>query len=277
MPLSVLSLSLTFLLTIVTLLSIVTMTAAATTALLLTTISHSIVSSTAFVAPQSSHLKGNGMASIIGSSKRSPLLLLHLANGKQQQQQPGKGDLYSDDELFDLLNLHLALNPDQEDNDDLSQELNVASIPGIHDLVLEAIDDISSSETNEQTNKNVASSIPGIHDLVLETIDDISSSSSRTTDNQLRYDNLQSILRERKPKITAIATDVDGTLLSSGQDLHPSTRDAIAKAIDQCYSNNNEEGGKIKHFFPATGKSRQGAIGSLGEDVGPLLHKCPGV
>ena len=227
------------------------------------------------------------MTGIIGSSKRSPLLL-HLAsenNGNQQQQQPGKGDLYSDDELFDLLNLHLALNPDQEDNDDLSQELNVASIPGIHDLVLETIDDISSSETNEQTN-NVASSIPGIHDLVLETIDDISSSSSsssrtdsndQTTDNQLRYDNLQSILRERKPKITAIATDVDGTLLSSGQDLHPSTRDAIMKAIDQCYSNNNEEGGKIKHFFPATGKSRQGAIGSLGDDVGPLLHKCPGV
>jgi hypothetical protein len=267
------------------------MKAAATTALLLTTISHSIVSSTAFVAPQS-RLKGNDVKDIGSIYKRSPLLLLASENNGKQQQQPGKGDLYSDDELFDLLNLHLALNPDQEDNDDeqqqLTQELNVASIPGIHDLVKEAIDDISSSsslETIEQTNNNIAS-IPGIHDLVLETINDISSSSSsssagngneQTTDNQLRYDNLQSILRERKPKITAIATDVDGTLLSSGQELHPSTRDAIVKAIDQCYSSNGSEGGKIKHFFPATGKSRQGAIGSLGDDVGPLLHKCPGV
>ena len=243
------------------------------------------------------------MAGIGSICKRSPPLLLALENNeKQQQQQPGKGDLYSDDELFDLLNLHLALNPDQEeDNDDvqqqLTQELNVASIPGIHDLVKETIDDISSSsssssssETIEQKQTDVAS-IPGIHDLVLETINDISSSSSsssarnsneQTTDNQLRYDNLQSILRERKPKITAIATDVDGTLLSSGQELHPSTRDAIVKAIDQCYSSSSsssssEEGGKIKHFFPATGKSRQGAIGSLGDDVGPLLHKCPGV
>ena len=245
------------------------------------------MSSTAFVAPQS-RLKGNGVKDIGSICKRSPLLLLASEINGNQQQQPGKGDLYSDDELFDLLKLHLALNPDQEEDNDneqqqqqqLTQELNVASIPGIHDLVLETIDDISSSETNEQTN---VASIPGIHDLVLETIDDISSSetsSSAGNSNEQTTDNhhiLQLILRERKPKITAIATDVDGTLLSSVQDLHPSTRDAIVKAIDQCYSSGSEEGGKIKHFFPATGKSRQGAIGSLGDDVGPLLNKCPGV
>jgi hypothetical protein len=62
---------------------------------------------------------------------------------------------------------------------------------------------------------------------VLETIDDISSSetsSSAGNSNEQTTDNhhiLQLILRERKPKITAIATDVDGTLLSFGQDLHP--------------------------------------------------------
>eukprot|EP00984_Skeletonema_dohrnii_P024842 scaffold13980_cov133-Skeletonema_dohrnii-CCMP3373.AAC.2 len=176
--------------------------------------------------------------------------LAATSNGNEQQQ-PGKGDLYSDDELFDLLNLHLAINPEQQQQQEekqLNEELNVASIPGIHDLVLEAIGDVTSSS---------------------------SASNEQSTTNQLRFDNLQTILREKKPKITAIATDVDGTLLSAGQDLHPITRDAVLKAIDQCYNSSNAN--KIKHFFPATGKSRQGAIGSLGKEIGPLLHKCPGV
>lgn len=161
-------------------------------------------------------------------------------------QQPGKGDLYSDDELFDLLNLHLAINHDQEQQEQqLNEELNVASISGIHDLVLEAIGDGTTA------------------------------TEAQATTNQLRFDNLQTILRERKPLITAIATDVDGTLLSGGQQLHHITRDAVMKAIDQCYHSSNAN--KIKHFFPATGKSRQGAIGSLGDDIGPLLYKCPGV
>lgn len=171
--------------------------------------------------------------------------------------QPGKGDLYSDDSLMYLLDLHLALNPDQEDNGrkqkQLTQELNVAAIPGIHDLVLQTIDNLTSEKNENQDNARHQST------------------------NQLRYDNLQDILREKKPKITAIATDVDGTLLSSGQELHPSTRDALLKAIDQCYNISNDNDGKIKHFFPATGKSRQGAIRSLGDIIGPLLYKCPGV
>ena len=208
-------------------------------------------SATAFITPTHGAEKEN-RAFRVTSSKPTPTL---AATKRSDDGQPGKGDLYSDDELFDLLNLHLALNPEKEEEEQkLNEELNVASIPSIHDLVLEAIgeEDSTSSETVEQP--------------------------TTTTDNQLRFDNLQTILREKKPYITAIATDVDGTLLSSGQELHPSTRDAIVKAIDQCYSSNgSEEGGKIKHFFPATGKSRQGAIGSLGDDVGPLLNKCPGV
>ena len=161
--------------------------------------------------------------------------------------QPGKGDLYSDDELFDLLNLHLALNPEQElQENQLNEELNVASIGlGIHDLVLDAIGETSPA-VEQQPNTN-----------------------------QLRFDNLQAILREKKPYITAIATDVDGTLLSGGQQLHPTTRDAVIKAFNLCYNDSNNN--KIKHFFPATGKSRKGAIRSLGEDVGPLLYQCPGV
>ena len=60
-----------------------------------------------------------------------PLL---AAKSYDDEQRPGKGDLYSDDELFDLLNLHLALNSEEQL---LNGELNVAVIPGgIHDLVL---------------------------------------------------------------------------------------------------------------------------------------------
>ena len=222
---------------------------------LLATISS--VATEAFIAPQSRAVQFHKLPLAASRSidnkqpgraaqfRKPPLAA--TSNGNEQQQ-PGKGDIYSDDELFDLLNLHLAINPEQQEQEQqLNEELNVASIPGIHDLVLEAIGDVtSSSATNEQS-----------------------------TTNQLRFDNLQTILREKKPKITAIATDVDGTLLSAGQDLHPITREAVLKAIDQCYNSSNAN--KIKHFFPATGKSRQGAIGSLGKEIGPLLHKCPGV
>ncbi len=197
----------------------------------------------AFIAPPPTTQGDAKRAFRVASSKPTPRAT------SSDDQQPGKGDLYSDDELFDLLNLHLALNPEQEQQEQqLNDELNVASIPGIHDLVLEAIGDGTTSATATE---------------------------EQATTNQLRFDNLQSILRERKPLITAIATDVDGTLLSGGQELHPITRDAVMKAIDQCYNSSKEN--KIKHFFPATGKSRQGAIGSLGDDIGPLLYKCPGV
>mmetsp|Transcript_33303 Transcript_33303/g.71953 ORF Transcript_33303/g.71953 Transcript_33303/m.71953 type:complete len:332 (-) Transcript_33303:297-1292(-) len=108
------------------------------------------------------------------------------------------------------------------------------------------------------------------------------------------------LLRDKKPSIRAIATDVDGTLLS-GTYLHPITRDAILKAIDQAYNHSDGEKNngtsnsittadtppsaeeaarqppKIRHFFPATGKSRRGAELSLGPVIGPLLHRCPGV
>ena len=211
--------------------------------------------------------------------------------------QPGKGDLYGDEELFDLLNLHQALYPEEQkglfsggDNnivDDSDGDLNEASIAGgIHDWVLDALNDDADATTEAKSNDqdidpSEALGIPGLHDLVLETIADIEDSSSSPTKgessasiNQLAFDNLQSLLRDRKPSIRAIATDVDGTLLS-GQYLHPTTQEAILKAIDLAYT--NDESQKIQHFFPATGKSRKGAIGSLGPIIGPLLYQCPGV
>ena len=70
---------------------------------------------------------------------------------------------------------------------------------------------------------------------------------------------------------------MDGTLLS-GRYLHPTTRDAVLRGIRQAYESGAvAEGNNIRQFFPATGKTRAGAMKSLGPEIGPLLLKCPGV
>jgi len=233
---------------------------------------------------------------------------------------PGKGDLYDDKELFDLLTLHRALNHeegggekglfsvDSSGEDELNEESITAG--GIHNWVLQTLnedsasDDAGSIPTNGigQNGEDSAgpSAMPGLHELVLETIEDIHSSAppskadeegyNSPTVNQIAYDNLHALIRDKKPFIRAIATDVDGTLLS-GRFLHPTTRDAVLKAIGQAYDRDGGRSGstteaaavedrpppKICHFFPATGKSRRGAEISLGPVVGPLLQRCPGV
>jgi Cof subfamily protein (haloacid dehalogenase superfamily) len=167
---------------------------------------------------------------------------------------PDKGDLYSNDELMDLLSLHQALNDGQEDEVDYNSS-DEAAIPGIHDLVLQTLGDIESS-----------SFIPQTFNVELEDESNSQLEGSMNT--------LMALLRDKKPTIRAIASDVDGTLLSSGQELHPITLDAVLKAIDQSKSSTQK---KIHHFFAATGKSRAGAAGSLGPIIGPLLYQCPGV
>ena len=165
-----------------------------------------------------------------------------------------KGDLYNQDELLDLLSLHKAISDGNELHDDVVTP-NEEGIPEIHDLVLQTLDDIDSS-----------ASIPQPFDVKLEG----------ETQSQLdgSMNTLMALLRDKKPSIRAIASDVDGTLLSSGQELHPITLDAVLKAIYQSKSDKEE---KIQHFFAATGKSRAGAAGSLGPIIGPLLYQCPGV
>ncbi|KAL7545832.1 hypothetical protein ACHAWF_009178 [Thalassiosira exigua] len=190
---------------------------------------------------------------------------------------PGKGDLYDDETLFELLTLHRALNPEgleQEEDGDLN-EVSIAA-GGIHGLVLDTLSGDESGPSDAPAAPE-ASAIPGLHELVLETIEDISSPTAEEGKpaNQLAYDNLQALLVQKKPGIRAITTDVDGTLLA-GQYLHPATEEAVLKAIHQSYHDDSGTG-KIRHFFPATGKSRKGAVGSLGPAIGPLLYGCPGV
>lgn len=181
-------------------------------------------------------------------------------------------------------------------NGDGDGELNEESIAGgIHDWVLQTL-----SEDAEDANADSdgigrsgdpieASAIPGLHDMVLDALAEVDSPSpsfGAKASSQLAYDNLQTLLLRSK-RIRAIATDVDGTLLA-GRYLHPITQDAVLKAIDEASHSSNDADGasatpsseparKIRHFFVATGKSRRGAVESLGPVIGPLLYKLPGV
>jgi Cof subfamily protein (haloacid dehalogenase superfamily) len=70
--------------------------------------------------------------------------------------------------------------------------------------------------------------------------------------------------------IKAVASDIDGTLLcAKTQTMHPRTLEAVRAAIQ------SEE----LHFFVATGKSRQGALNSLGDEMKSLIqdNNVPGV
>jgi len=80
-------------------------------------------------------------------------------------------------------------------------------------------------------------------------------------------------LQRRIQGITAIASDVDGTLLGTDHKLSTKTKSVIERAVQQVQNGN----GALKHFFPATGKSRKGALDSLGPDIRDLLSQLPGV
>jgi Cof subfamily protein (haloacid dehalogenase superfamily) len=80
-------------------------------------------------------------------------------------------------------------------------------------------------------------------------------------------------LERRIQGITAIASDVDGTLLSLDHTLSSKTKCAIERAVKEVA----KPDGKIKHFFPATGKSRKGALDSLGPEIRALFSDLPGV
>jgi Cof subfamily protein (haloacid dehalogenase superfamily) len=80
-------------------------------------------------------------------------------------------------------------------------------------------------------------------------------------------------IRDTIPNIRAIACDIDGTLLSSEHGLHPRTRKAVKRAAEAAASSTEP----LQHFFPATGKSRAGALASLGTEISSILSKVPGV
>lgn len=161
---------------------------------------------------------------------------------------PSKSEIYNDEELWKLWDLHQQLSPQTGTKKSNEDSFEATAIPSIHDLVMDAIADIDRTTTT-------------------------SSSTNGNYDSQITYPWLTDEIRERSRKIKAIASDVDGTLIGSDQKVHPRTKAAIQKAVESAFSPMES----LQWFFPATGKTRTGAMNSLGPDLAPLIQQCPGV
>lgn len=201
-------------------------------------------------------------------------------NGKGQAP-PNKGSLYSDGELMDLLQLHQGLS---EKITNKPKEESIL-LPGekppsegsfsLHDLVLQTIGEVDAGKDKEAKEKSVL--LPGeeapskgslsLHDLVLQTIEEVDASNDKKADDN--DDEIQSKVKD----VIAIASDVDGTLLSKDHTLHPRTEQAIRLSVQDITAAEK----RLQYFFPATGKTRKGALDSLGGPIRKLLSKLPGV
>uniref|UniRef100_A0A7S2YF86 Haloacid dehalogenase-like hydrolase n=1 Tax=Entomoneis paludosa TaxID=265537 RepID=A0A7S2YF86_9STRA len=175
------------------------------------------------------------------------------ANGTPRQ--PNKADLYSMDEMQSILNLHLNLEEndafEKPDTEEVDADGILASLPtpDLHEMVLQALQD---ADEEEHVHDSSEKPTPGC--------------------NELPSYELSDDLKARIPKIRAIASDVDGTLLTADHGLHPRTLAAVKKAIAAAASPVRS----LQHFFPATGKSRAGALYSLGPELSSLLSNLPG-
>ena len=116
------------------------------------------------------------------------------------------------------------------------------------------------SEISQLEETTTTSVFTSLHDIIVHNIEQVN----------LEQSIVDPILLAKAKNVVAIASDVDGTLLSTkDQIMHPRTRTAIIRAIQ----NPN------LHFFPATGKSRRGALDSLGPEIEMLFmeHKVAGI
>jgi Cof subfamily protein (haloacid dehalogenase superfamily) len=154
---------------------------------------------------------------------------------------PSKSDLYDEEELGSLLTLHKQLSPKTQAKKEEPGDL----IPSLHDLVLQAVEDADKEQ----------------------------SSATSSIDSSPTYPWLTDDIRQKMTYITAIASDVDGTLLSSDYTMHPRTKSAVKKAVESAFS----PIGKLQWFFPATGKTRWGMLNSVGPEVAAIVSQCPGV
>mmetsp|Transcript_2171 Transcript_2171/g.3221 ORF Transcript_2171/g.3221 Transcript_2171/m.3221 type:complete len:433 (+) Transcript_2171:125-1423(+) len=153
-----------------------------------------------------------------------------------------KSDLYDDDELSNLLTLHNKLYP--QNKKDKETEGPRENFSSLHELVLQAIGEEDALDLDATPNAGSST-----------------------------YSWLTEDISRKLPHLKAIASDVDGTLIGSDQTLHPKTKVAIQKAVQSSVSSV----GNLEWFFPATGKTRWGAMNSMGPEVADLVSKCPGV
>jgi len=209
---------------------------------------------------------------------------------------PNKGGIYSDNELMELLQLHenLADTVAQPSSAKKTQESILlpgeqpGNGPSLHDLVLQTLaqdENNGIEEENVETADPVSILLPGekrpetgglsLHEMVLKALEE---GEEMDDDDNSQFGTNNEDLDQRISNIIAIASDVDGTLLSSQHDLHPRTADAIRKAVQQVQTSDSiRDRKKLQFFFPATGKTRKGALDSLGPEMRDLLYQLPGV
>eukprot|EP00977_Amphora_coffeiformis_P002320 scaffold434_cov175-Amphora_coffeaeformis.AAC.3 len=166
----------------------------------------------------------------------------------EDNHRPSKADLYSTEELENLLHIHQALDTENtfvsEDN---KSETDEGPVPfGLHDMVLQALEEMEVEQTKEAEEPAPVEAKP-----------------SYTVSEETKRVLLG---------IRAVASDVDGTLTCSDQSVHPQTQVAVKKAIEEAFSPVRS----LRYFFPATGKTRA-ALTSLGPELAVLLSQCPGV
>lgn len=139
---------------------------------------------------------------------------------------PSKSDFYSNEELQAIFNLHNELSEEfQKTPDTTSTSSSTSTIPSIHDLVLQSLQQDESHSTTTTT----------------------------TTNDSIQ---ISPELQQRLLNIRAIASDVDGTLLTSDHQLHPIT----AAALQQILQAVQDPALPLEYFFLATGKTRPGAL-----------------
>jgi Cof subfamily protein (haloacid dehalogenase superfamily) len=187
------------------------------------------------------------------------------AANNRQLSSLNKGALYDEADLRNLLQVHsqlsdalLATNQPQseQDEEDLitkqPSEEDIQWNPSLHDRVLEIL------QSNNHNN--------GVKEPISTT------TTPSITDNA-STSWLDETFRAKISQIRAIASDVDGTILSSQQSIHPRTRRAILDAVQYCRDPQHA----LQYFFLATGKSQKGAMDSLGIQVASQLSNLPGV
>jgi hydroxymethylpyrimidine pyrophosphatase-like HAD family hydrolase len=200
---------------------------------------------------------------------------------------PDKGNVYSNDELWDLLQFHDGLSDQMKQR----QQQQSATTP------------TSSSSITLPGEQVPAPGQPSLHDLVLQILqeqgndndndnkqdDDDDQATRSNTEGEDAVEESITILQRKVKDIIAIASDVDGTLLTSQHKVHPRTEQAIRQAVrdvtdnSSAATNDNDDddssrrGRRLQYFFPATGKTRKGALDSLGPDIKELLSQLPGV
>jgi HAD superfamily hydrolase (TIGR01484 family) len=199
---------------------------------------------------------------------------------------PSSASFYSEDDLRNVLDAHCQIQQQAAQMDAstgaFTAEDSLSSIRGLHELVEQTVLGIQ-LDAKEPALVARSHAEGSLGDNAEEQ-----PSSFFTLNNNMTIDDL----RQRVSKLRAIASDVDGTLLTANHRLHPVTWSAIIRAVAVAQRNRErqnqrgvrqqppawESSSRIQYFFPATGKSKSGAFQSFNDpDVERLLSSEPGV